>query len=124
MAAQVLGGPKKTVIHQTKRRQVLASADVALRQVNVIDNEGKEHVSFVWACGPDVMLSETMDGMFDVNRRRRAPKWLVEQLQTLPMSRQFDFRGKPKSGAESTDEAIDMSTDAVAEDKDEAFAPA
>lgn len=85
------------MIHQTKRRQVLSSADVALRQVQTIDNDGKESIAFVWICGPDVFLSETMDGMFDVNRRRRAPKWVVEQLQALPTSRQFDYRGKGKA---------------------------
>jgi hypothetical protein len=65
-------------------------------QVQVVDKNGQIRPVVVWRCGPDIMFSETMDGMFDNDRRFRAPKWLVEQLDKLPPSKRFDSLGRPK----------------------------
>lgn len=85
------------------RRKVLASADVQLQQVQVVDSKGQIRSVVVWRCGPDILYAETMDGLFDVSRRHTAPKWLVEQLVSLPSDRRFDAFGRMPGSAESGD---------------------
>jgi len=73
---------------------VLATADVAIKQVQIIDKKGQVRSVVVWQCGSDVLYATTMDGLFDDSRRRVAPSWVVEQLPTA--ERQFDYMGEPK----------------------------
>jgi hypothetical protein len=76
---------------------VIATADVRLQQVQVIDKNGQSRSLVVWQCGPDVVYGDSLQGLFDATQRRKAPEWLVEQLAALSPDRQFDFQGKPKS---------------------------
>jgi hypothetical protein len=89
-------GIKQTKYHPTSRRQVIATADVQMMQVQVVDSNGEIRAIVVWKCGPDVYWAETMDGIFDSARRKRAPTWLLEQLAAVPAEKQFDSEGKPK----------------------------
>jgi hypothetical protein len=77
---------------------VLAVADVEVQQVQVIDKDGRNRSIVLWRCGPDMMFSETMDGLFDTNRRYRCPKWLTEQLEELGTSKRFHADGSPYTG--------------------------
>ena len=77
----------------SKRREVIASAEVALRQVQVVDKKGEVRALIVWQCGTDVLYADTMDGLFDSSRRKPAPVWLVDALNELPADRQFDAEG-------------------------------
>jgi len=85
---------------------VLATADVKIQQVQVVNKTGEVLAVVVWQCGPDIMFSETMDGLFDAARRYRAPKWLVDQLDQLPPSKRFDYRGIPFGGSERAERGI------------------
>lgn len=86
----------ETKFHPTLRRKVLAAADTQIQQVRVIGSKGQERNLAVYRCGPDIFYAETMDGLFDANRRRVAPSWLVDQLADLSEDRQFDCFGNPK----------------------------
>jgi hypothetical protein len=83
------------------RRKVLAVADVEIQQVQVIDKDGRNRSIVLWRCGSDMMFSETMDGLFDTNRRYRCPKWLTEQLEELETSKRFHADGSPYTGETS-----------------------
>ena len=87
--------------HNTKRREVVASADVEIKQVQVIDKKGEIRTLVVWKCGPDTLYSDTMDGLFDGTRRKRAPEWVTTQLESLPNIKKLDSNGVPY-GVEST----------------------
>jgi len=89
-------GIKQTKFHPTSRRQVIATADVSMMQAQVVDKSGEVRAIVVWKCGPDVYWADTMDGLFDNARRKRAPEWLLEQLAAVPADKQFDSNGRPK----------------------------
>lgn len=88
-------GIQQKKFHPNSRRQVVAAADVAIRQVQVIDKVGRVRGIVVWQCGPDIYWADTMDGLFDVARRKSAPPWLVEQLTALPQNKRFHSDGTP-----------------------------
>jgi hypothetical protein len=96
----VVSNQRKMEYHPTKRREVLASADVRIQQVQVVDKMGAMRSVVVWQCGTDIMFSETMDGLFDSARRYNAPDWLVKQLKLLPPSRRFDYTGAAYGGGD------------------------
>lgn len=96
-------GVKKTQFHPTARRQVIAIADVSMMQAQVVDKSGEIRAIAVWKCGPDVYWADTMDGLFDNARRKRAPEWLLEQLAAVPADKQFDSDGRPKKGVTSAE---------------------
>jgi hypothetical protein len=79
--------------HPNRRRELLLMADVSLFQARVIDHNGEEFTVVVWRCGPDILVSRTLDGLFDRTRRKVCPKWLRDQLETLPPSRRFAADG-------------------------------
>jgi len=91
-------GIPKTQYHPTSRRKVIAIADVQIMQAQVVDSNGAVRGIVVWKCGPDTYWSETMDGLFDTGRRKKAPQWLLEQLAEVPLEKQFDSEGNPKTG--------------------------
>lgn len=88
---------KTNKFHPTKRNAVLASAQVNLQQVQLVDKRGQIRSVIVWQCGPDVFYSNTMDGLFDVAQRKKAPDWLLEALTELPADKKFSYEGKPSS---------------------------
>jgi hypothetical protein len=85
--------------HPTLRRSVIATADVKIQQVQVADKKGELRSLIVWQCGPDVVYSNTMDGLFDAAQRRLAPTWLIEQMSSLSSDKKFNYDGTPKSAA-------------------------
>lgn len=85
--------------YSNKRRKVVATADVAIQQVQVVDKTGQIRSIVLWRCGPDVLYAETLDGLFDSQRRKKAPEWLVTQLAELADSQKFDAEGVAKAGA-------------------------
>lgn len=89
---------KQTKFHPTSRNKVLASADVNIQQVQLVDKRGQVRSVVVWQCGSDVFYANTMDGMFDTAQRKTAPPWLKEALHNLDPSNQFNYDGTPKSG--------------------------
>mgnify|MGYP006411474053 CR=1 FL=1 len=97
-------GIQKKKFHTNARRQVIATADVSIRQVQVIDKVGAVRGIVVWQCGPDIFWADTMDGMFDAARRKSAPPWLVEQIKNLPQSQKFFSDGT------AYDSAVEVST--------------
>ncbi len=89
-------GPTKTSNYSNKRRTVVATADVAIQQVQVVDKTGQVRSIVLWRCGPDVLYADSLDGLFDNTRRKRAPEWLTKQLSDLPLDRQFAANGTKK----------------------------
>lgn len=69
----------------------------------MIGRKGQERNLAVYRCGPDIFYAETMDGLFDANRRRVAPSWLVEQLTELSEDRQFDCFGNAKAAGNASE---------------------
>ena len=89
-------GLPKTAQFSNQRRTVVATADVALQQVQVVDKTGQVRSIVLWRCGPDVLYADSLDGLMDNTRRRKAPEWLLEQLKSLPLDRQFSSNGEVK----------------------------
>ena len=80
-------------------RTVVATGDVKLIQVQIIDKNKRDRNILVWVCGGDVFWHTTMDGLFNAEKRRNASKqdpWLVEALKKLPLDKQFDCFGACK----------------------------
>lgn len=92
-------GLPKTPKFSNQRRTVVATADVAIQQVQVVDKNGQVRSIVLWRCGPDILYADTLDGLFDNTRRKRAPEWLVDQLGKLPFERQFDSSGYAKGAS-------------------------
>lgn len=90
----------------------MAAADVALQQVQVVDKQGQIRSIVTWQCGPDVLYADSLDGLMDNTRRRKAPEWLLEQLKALPPERQFHADGTAKTGAVSADSHVPTDSDA------------
>ena len=90
---------KQTKFHPTQRNKVLASADVKIQQVQLVDKRGQVRSVVVWQCGSDVFYANTMDGMFDTAQRKTAPAWLKEALVSLEADKQFNYDGTTKSAA-------------------------
>lgn len=109
----------KAQFHPSKRRQVLAAADVRIQQVQVVDKDGRVRNIVVWRSGTDVVFSETMDGLFDTDRRFKAPRWVVEQLDALPPSKQYDFLGNVKSNISVEHEVADENPEGFEFDEDD-----
>jgi hypothetical protein len=86
---------KQTQYHRNRRREVLAVADVRIQQIQVIDKNGKVRALVIWQCGPDILYADSMDGLFDSQRRKKAPKWVLDQLLDLSEDRKFDYQGEP-----------------------------
>ena len=105
-----IAAQKKSQFHPNRKREVLATADVSLQQAQVIDSKGEIKAIFVWRCGPDILFSENMEGMFDRDRRHAAPKWLRQQLESLPPSRQFDCFGSAKGASTDSPSPTAMSS--------------
>ena len=84
--------------HPNIKRKVVAAADVAIKQVQLIDKKGQIRSVVLWQCGTDVLYATTMDGLFDEARRRPAPKWVVEQLSNLPPDKVYSYTGNNPSG--------------------------
>lgn len=85
----------KPKYHATKRQMVIASAEAMLLQVQVIDSKGIEQAIVVWKCGPQMFYADSIDGLFDVARRKPAPEWLMKQMRELPAERRFNSDGVP-----------------------------
>ena len=94
-----VSSPKQTAqFHPTLRRKVVASADVLLQQVQVVDKDGAIRSLIVWRCGTDGFYAESIAALSDPQRLRVLPSWVKEQLETLGADRDLDWRGNPKSG--------------------------
>lgn len=92
--------------HPTARKKVMATADIRIQQVQIADKTGKIRRLLVWQCGPDVVYANTMDGLFDEQRRRAAPAWVVDQMKALPPQQQFAYDGAPKVSTHDTSDYL------------------
>jgi hypothetical protein len=93
-------GPVTTAqFHPTLRRKVVASADVLLQQVQVVDKDGAIRSLIVWRCGTDGFYAESISALSDPQRLRILPAWVKEQLDGLESDRDLDWRGNPKARA-------------------------
>lgn len=90
---------KTAKYHPNKRNEVIASADVNLQQVQLVDKKGQIRSVIVWQCGPDIFYANSMDGLFDVAQRRKAPEWLVGALTNLPSDRKYSYTGTQKTSS-------------------------
>lgn len=105
-----VSSPKQTAqFHPTLRRKVVASADVLLQQVQVVDKDGAIRSLIVWRCGTDGFYAESIAALSDPQRLRILPSWVKEQLETLGADRDLDWRGNPKSGAKSATSGTQLS---------------
>jgi len=98
-----VASPKQTTqFHPTLRRKVVASADVLLQQVQVVDKDGAIRSLIVWRCGTDGFYAESIAALSDPQRLRVLPAWVKEQLEVLAPDRDLDWRGNAKSGVKQT----------------------
>lgn len=97
-----VASPKQTTqFHPTLRRKVVASADVLLQQVQVVDKDGAIRSLIVWRCGTDGFYAESIAALSDPQRLRVLPAWVKEQLEALGADRDFDWRGNPKTSSKA-----------------------
>ena len=97
-----VSSPKQTTqFHPTLRRKVVASADVLLQQVQVVDKDGAIRSLIVWRCGTDGFYAESIAALADPQRLRVLPVWVKEQIEALTPDRDLDWRGLSKTGARS-----------------------
>lgn len=97
-----VSSPKQTSqFHPTLRRKVVASADVLLQQVQVVDKDGAIRSLIVWRCGTDGFYAESIAALSDPQRLRVLPSWVKDQLEGLASDRDLDWRGNPKTGAKA-----------------------
>jgi hypothetical protein len=95
-----VSSPKQTAqFHPTLRRKVVASADVLLQQVQVVDKDGAIRSLIVWRCGTDGFYAENIAALSDPQRLKVLPSWVKDQLEALGSDRDLDWRGYPKTGA-------------------------
>jgi hypothetical protein len=77
------------------KNALLGRADVRIFQCQVRNSRMQERNIVVWQCGTNVLYSATMDGLFDIERRRAAPKWLTDQILNPPgYTVLFNYRGE------------------------------
>jgi hypothetical protein len=107
-----ISGLPETPTYSNQRRKVVAAADVAIQQVQVVDKAGQVRSIVLWRCGPDVLYADNLDGLFDSARRKKAPSWLTEQLTSLSQERQFYSDGTSKSDEVSAPSHIPTDADA------------
>jgi len=104
-----VASPKQTTqFHPTLRRKVVASADVLLQQVQVVDKDGAIRSLIVWRCGTDGFYAESIAALSDPQRLRVLPAWVKEQLEGLGADRDLDWRGNPKTGAKPVTASVQM----------------
>ena len=63
---------------------LLARAEARIFQCVVIDQHLQKRNIAVYVCGSDVLWAPTREGLFDADRARRAPNWLIEQINNPP----------------------------------------
>lgn len=98
-----VSSPKQTTqFHPTLRRKVVASADVLLQQVQVVDKDGAIRSLIVWRCGTDGFYAENIAALADPQRLKVLPVWVKEQIEALTPDRDLDWRGLSKTGARSS----------------------
>lgn len=102
-------GLSKAANFSNQRRTVIATADVTIQQIQVVDKNGQIRSIVLWRCGPDALYADTLDGLFDNTRRKKAPEWLVSQLTSLPAERQFNADGSPKGAVVNVPEHLPTS---------------
>ena len=79
----------------------------------------------IWRCGVDSFVASSLDALADPDRRVRTPEWILNQLQDLPASKQFDWRGISYAELPDRGESLEsVDTSAVAEDDIEGAEPA
>ena len=105
-------GLPKTAKYSNQRRTVVATADVALQQVQVVDKTGQVRSIILWRCGTDMLYADSLDALMDNTRRRTAPEWLVEQLKNLPRERCVSWDGSPKGTAKKSANHVPTDSDA------------
>lgn len=99
-------------------RALLARADIALFQCVVTDSNQQKRNVLVYQCGENVFYSSSMDGLFDINRRKPAPKWLKDQIKSPEgYTDIYNARGdrfkSPASGLEGATMRVPNSPDQV-----------
>jgi hypothetical protein len=110
-----VSSPKQTTqFHPTLRRKVVASADVLLQQVQVVDKDGAIRSLIVWRCGTDGFYAESIAALSDPQRLKVLPTWVKEQLEALASDRDLDWRGHSKNGAKPVSAQVPMSLPTIA----------
>jgi hypothetical protein len=83
------------------RAEVRARAAIGLFQCVIYDSNSTKRVIAVAACGDDVKWAPNFFGLFDRNIAASAPKWLRDQIMSLPADiADLDFRGQPLDGSQ------------------------
>jgi hypothetical protein len=77
------------------RLKLLAKAEARIFQCVVIDQHFQKRNIAVYLCGPDAFWAPNREGLFDPDRARRCPNWLIEQIHTPPTGvAVFNFKGQ------------------------------
>ena len=97
--------PPVTKYHPTKRRELIAVADVRLLQAQVINDKGAIKNVVIWQCGEDGVFAENITDLGNAEKTYALPAWLKDQLKALPLNRQLTWNGQPKSGAPHAENA-------------------
>ena len=98
--------PPSTKYHPTKRRELVAVADVRLLQAQVINDKGAIKNVVIWQCGEDGVFAENITDLGNAEKTFAIPQWLKDQLKALPLQRQLTWDGRPKSALPYAENAL------------------
>lgn len=72
-----------------------AAADAAILQCIIYDSKSRKRAIVVYMCGPEAFWADHVLNLFDKDKARPCPKWLIEQLQNMPADAvHYDYRGR------------------------------
>ena len=84
------------------RLKLLARAEARIFQCVVIDQHFTKRNIAVYLCGTDAFWAPNREGLFDPDRARRCPKWLIDQVSNPPAEVDvYDFQGRKTSAKET-----------------------
>lgn len=112
--------PARSSYHPTKRRELVAVADVRLLQAQVIDDKGAIRNIVVWQCGEDGIFANHITDFSNPDKVYVIPPWLKTALRELPANKQLTWDGTPKGkgGAKAEAPAAPAMTNSAGADDD------
>lgn len=81
-----------------------AVAEAAILQCIIYDSKSRKRAIVVYMCGPEAFWADHVLNLFDKDKARAAPKWLIEQLRKMPDDVvSYSWRGEQNSRGAALD---------------------
>jgi len=75
--------------------KLLAKAETPIFQCVVIDQHFQKRNIAVYICGSDAFWAPNREGLYDPDRARRCPQWLIDQVLSPPAEADiYNFHGE------------------------------